>query len=94
MLNQHPQVIQSALVSMPDSMLGEKSCAYIQWRMDGQDPSQTRLSMQLRQYVQHYGLATYKIPDHIEFVEDMPYTALGKIDKKALRQRLAAAHIL
>lgn len=93
-LNQHPQVIQSALVSMPDSMLGEKSCAYIQWRIDGQDPSQTRLSMQLRQYVQHYGLATYKIPDHIEFVEDMPYTALGKIDKKALRQRLAAAHIL
>lgn len=93
-LNQHPQVIQSALVSMPDSMLGEKSCAYIQWRIDGQDPSQTRLSMQLRQYVQHYGLATYKIPDHIEFVEEMPYTALGKIDKKALRQRLAAAHIL
>ncbi len=93
-LNQHPQVIQSALVSMPDSMLGEKRCAYIQWRIDGQDPSQTRLSMQLRQYVQHYGLATYKIPDHIEFVEDMPYTALGKIDKKALRQRLAAAHIL
>lgn len=93
-LNQHPQVIQSALVSMPDPMLGEKSCAYIQWRLDGQDPSQTRLSMQLRQYVQHYGLATYKIPDRIEFIEDMPYTALGKIDKKALRQRLAAEHIL
>lgn len=93
-LNQHPQVIQSALVSMPDPILGEKSCAYIQWRLDGQDPSQTRLSMQLRQYVQQYGLATYKIPDRIEFIEDMPYTALGKIDKKALRQRLAAEHIL
>jgi len=93
-LNQHPQVIQSALVSMPDPMLGEKSCAYIQWRIDEQDPSQTRLNLQLRQYVQHYGLATYKIPDRIEFVEDMPYTALGKIDKKALRQRLAAEHIL
>ncbi|WP_353142543.1 (2,3-dihydroxybenzoyl)adenylate synthase [Acinetobacter pragensis] len=89
-LNQHPQVIQSALVSMPDSMLGEKSCAYIQWRMAEQDPSPTRLTMQLRQYVQQYGLATYKIPDRIEFVEDMPYTALGKIDKKALRQRLVA----
>ncbi|OTG92142.1 (2,3-dihydroxybenzoyl)adenylate synthase [Acinetobacter sp. ANC 3813] len=89
-LNQHPQVIQSALVSMPDAMLGEKSCAYIQWRADAQDPSATRLMMQLRQYVQSYGLATYKIPDRIEFVEDMPYTALGKIDKKALRQRLAA----
>ncbi len=89
-LNQHPQVIQSALVSMPDPMLGEKSCAYIQWRTDAADPSPTRLMMQLRQYVQAYGLATYKIPDRIEFVEDMPYTALGKIDKKALRQRLVA----
>ena len=89
-LNQHPQVIQSALVSMPDPMLGEKSCAYIQWRMDEQDPSSIRIGMQLRQYVQAYGLATYKIPDRIEFVEDMPYTALGKIDKKALRQRLVA----
>ena len=71
-------------------MLGEKSCAYIQWRMDEQDPSSIRIGMQLRQYVQAYGLATYKIPDRIEFVEDMPYTALGKIDKKALRQRLVA----
>ena len=75
---------------MPDAMLGEKSCAYIQWRSDAQDPSTTRLMMQLRQYVQNYGLATYKIPDRIEFVADMPYTALGKIDKKALRQRLVA----
>ena len=89
-LNQHPQIIQSALVSMPDHLLGEKSCAYIQWRADPIDPSPTRLMMQLRQYVQAYGLATYKIPDRIEFIEDMPYTALGKIDKKALRQRLVA----
>ncbi len=59
-LNQHPQIIQSALVSTPDQMLGEKSCAYIQWRTDTTDPSPTRLMMQLRQYVQHYGLATYK----------------------------------
>lgn len=93
-LNQHLQVIQSALVSMPDPMLGEKSCAYIQWRKDEQDPSPTRLMMQLRQYVQQYGLATYKVPDRIEFVEDMPYTALGKIDKKALRQRLMTEHTL
>lgn len=89
-LNRHPQIIQSALVAIPDQMLGEKSCAYIQWRADATDPSQTRLMMQLRQYVQAYGLATYKIPDRIEFVEDMPYTAFGKIDKKALKQRLFA----
>lgn len=87
-LNLHPQVMQSALVAMPDRMLGEKSCAFIQWRREEQDPSLARLSMQLRQHVRTFGLATFKIPDHIEFIEDMPYTALGKIDKKELRQRL------
>ncbi|AOA59973.1 2,3-dihydroxybenzoate-AMP ligase [Acinetobacter larvae] len=91
-LNQHPQVIQSALVSMPDEMLGEKSCAFIQWRKSNEDPSLTRLSMQLRQYVKNAGLATFKIPDYIELVDDMPYTALGKIDKKTLRQRLVTKH--
>ena len=92
-LNQHPQVIQSALVSMPDSKLGEKSCAYIHWRNSPDDPSLTRLKMQIRQYVQQYGLATFKIPDQVEFVEDMPYTALGKIDKKVLRKRLVEEQI-
>ncbi|AXY57417.1 2,3-dihydroxybenzoate-AMP ligase [Acinetobacter chinensis] len=90
-LNQHTQVIQSALVAMPDHMLGEKSCAFIQWRREAHDPAPVRLNMQLRQHVQQSGLATFKIPDHIEFVEDMPYTALGKIDKKELRQRLIKA---
>ena len=90
-LNQHTQVIQSALVAMPDHMLGEKSCAFIQWRREAHDPAPVRLNMQLRQHVQQSGLATFKIPDHIEFVDDMPYTALGKIDKKELRQRLIKA---
>lgn len=87
-LNQHQQIILSALVAQLDPMLGEKSCAFIQWRPNNQDASETRLKLQIRQFVQAYGLATYKIPDRIEFIEEMPYTALGKIDKKQLRKRL------
>lgn len=87
-LNQHQQIILSALVAQPDPILGEKSCAFIQWRPNNQDASETRLKLQIRQFVQAYGLATYKIPDRIEFIEEMPYTALGKIDKKQLRKRL------
>ncbi|MFU8927127.1 (2,3-dihydroxybenzoyl)adenylate synthase [Acinetobacter puyangensis] len=87
-LNQHTQVIQSALVAMPDQILGEKSCAFVQWRAESSDASPVRLQMQLRQFVQQHGLATFKIPDRIEFVEKMPYTALGKIDKKILRKQV------
>lgn len=87
-LVEHSQVIQAALVAMPDVALGEKSCAYVLWRAEAGDASVTRRALQLRQFLQQYGLATFKIPDRIEFVDDFPYTALGKIDKKVLRQRL------
>ncbi|RYY79238.1 MAG: (2,3-dihydroxybenzoyl)adenylate synthase [Moraxellaceae bacterium] len=96
-LAQHSQVLQAALVAMPDAALGEKSCAYIVWRNDIQNnkaetlskaSSPVRRAMQLRQFLQDYGLATFKIPDRIEFIDQFPFTALGKIDKKILRQRL------
>lgn len=82
----HPQVRLAALVAMSDEMLGEKSCAFIAWQVQDNDPSAIRRGMQLRQYLKDYGLATYKIPDRIEFIEQFPYTAFGKIDKKVLRQ--------
>ena len=40
------------------------------------------------------GVATYKWPEHLEIVDELRTTKVGKIDKKALRediaQRLAA----
>jgi len=32
-------------------------------------------------------LAKYKIPKIIEFIEEMPLTTVGKVDKKALRKK-------
>ena len=87
-LIQHPQVRLVALVAMPDDALGEKSCAFIAWQAQEGDPNAVRKGMQLRQYLKDYGLATYKIPDRIEFLDHFPYTAFGKIDKKCLRNRL------
>lgn len=84
----HPQVHLAALVAMSDEMLGEKSCAFIAWQAQDNDPSAIRRGMQLRQYLKDYGLAMYKIPDRIEFIEQFPYTAFGKIDKKVLRQHV------
>ena len=84
----HPQVRLAALVAMDDEVLGEKSCAFIAWQVQQDDPSAIRRALQLRQFLQTFGLATYKIPDRIEFIEQFPYTAFGKIDKKSLRKQL------
>lgn len=83
----HAQIRLAALVAMPDEALGEKSCAFILWQKAEQDSTPVRRAMMIRQFLQDFGLATYKIPDRIEFVEHFPYTAFGKVDKKTLKKQ-------
>lgn len=90
-LNQHPQVMQSALVAMPDRMLGEKRLRIYTVAQGGSGPKPYPAEDAAAAACAKFGLATFKTPDHIEFIEDMPYTALGKIDKKELRRPLAKA---
>ncbi|BCL75686.1 2,3-dihydroxybenzoate-AMP ligase [Jeongeupia sp. HS-3] len=84
----HPQVRNAALVAMPDAWLGEKSCAFIELAGSSDLPA-LRLALQLKTHLQARGLAAYKIPDHIEFVDALPLTALGKVSKEVLRRQLA-----
>ncbi|VWC48422.1 enterobactin synthase subunit E [Burkholderia aenigmatica] len=68
---------------MPDPYLGERSCAYV--IRGATAPS----AADLVRFVREQGVATYKVPDRIEFVDAFPKTPVGKIDKRALRQRIA-----
>ena len=79
----HPAVHDAAIVAMPDYYMGEKSCAFIILR----DDEVTK--RQLKAFLRERGLATYKIPDEILFVDSFPMTPLGKVSKKDLRQSLA-----
>lgn len=76
----HTSVHDAAIVSMPDDYLGERSCAFVIPR--GETPK----ARELKQFLKDRGLASYKIPDRVEFVETFPKTPLGKVSKKALRQ--------
>jgi 2,3-dihydroxybenzoate-AMP ligase len=79
----HPTVRDVALVSMPDAYLGERSCAVVIARGDRPRASE------LTRFLRDRGLAHYKIPDRIEFTEHFPHTAVGKVDKRALREHVA-----
>ncbi|HDR4948814.1 TPA: (2,3-dihydroxybenzoyl)adenylate synthase [Bacillus cereus] len=72
-----------AIVSMPDDYLGERTCAFVIAR--GQAPTVGDLKMFLR----NRGIAAYKIPDRIEFIESFPQTGVGKVSKKELRKAIA-----
>ncbi|WP_104981928.1 (2,3-dihydroxybenzoyl)adenylate synthase [Sorangium cellulosum] len=79
----HPAVRDAALVAMPDVHLGERSCAFLVPR--GQPPPGREINAFLRER----GVAPYKVPDRIEWLETLPTTSVGKVDKKALRQWIA-----
>ncbi|MBB2972800.1 (2,3-dihydroxybenzoyl)adenylate synthase [Mesorhizobium sp. RMAD-H1] len=80
---QHPDVTQAALVAMQDALLGEKSCAFIVSR------NPELKAPALRRHLLALGVAEYKLPDRVRLIEAMPLTAVGKIDKKKLRDQLA-----
>ncbi|WP_437786394.1 (2,3-dihydroxybenzoyl)adenylate synthase [Sorangium sp. So ce1097] len=79
----HPAVRDAALVAMPDAHLGERSCAFLVAR--GQPPPAREINAFLRER----GVAQFKVPDRIEWLDALPTTSVGKVDKKALRRRLA-----
>ncbi|MCR8642845.1 (2,3-dihydroxybenzoyl)adenylate synthase [Paenibacillus sp. N1-5-1-14] len=76
----HPSVHDAALVSMSDSYLGERTCAFI--IPHGEAPS----VQELKSYIRQQGIAAYKIPDRIEFMDVFPLTKVGKVSKKLLRE--------
>ncbi|MGW5661066.1 (2,3-dihydroxybenzoyl)adenylate synthase [Streptomyces sp. NPDC003758] len=73
-----PAVARAALVPVPDTYLGEKTCAFVV--PQGTPPSLVELKEALRAR----GLAEYKLPDRVEYLGSLPLTGLGKVDKKRL----------
>lgn len=74
-----PAITDVALVAVDDEILGERSCAFIVKNTEIK-------AREIRRYLREQGISSYKIPDLITFVEDLPKTAVGKIDKRYLRQ--------
>lgn len=80
----HPAVADAALIATADRMLGEKACACIVAR-----PGVAPQPRELQAFLRERGIAAYKIPDRFQFIDRMPRTPIGKIDKPALRRSIA-----
>ncbi len=81
-----PEVAEAAAVSVPDVALGERVCLAVRLH-PGRVLTLDRLAAALRAR----GLATFKVPEQLVVLDDLPHTPLGKPDKKALRRLLAQA---
>lgn len=81
----HPKVRDCALVAMPDDRLGERPCLFAVLQ-PGADLSLD----ELRQFLDAKGIAKYKWPERLEFIDELPLNAARKVRKNLLRDRIAA----
>lgn len=80
-LCRHPGVVEAAVVGVPDDKWGEAVKAVCVVKEDCSLAEQDLISACKEQ------LAHYKAPKSVDFVEALPKTGSGKIDKKVLRRR-------
>jgi acetyl-CoA synthetase len=82
-LQEHPAVLESAVVGSPDPIRGKIVKAFIVLA-DGFEPSD-KLIKDIQDFVKKR-TAPYKYPREIEFVKDLPKTISGKIKRAVLRR--------
>ena len=81
----HPKVRVVTLVAMPDPLFGEKACAFVVPR-----PGETLSFDELVAFLRAQNIASFKLPERLELVDELPLSPVGKILKRELRERITA----
>lgn len=83
-LQEREEVHQSAVVGSPDDVRGKIVKAFVVLA-DGHEPS-ADLTESLQEHVKNR-IAPYKYPREVEYVDELPSTETGKIQRAKLRER-------
>jgi acyl-CoA synthetase (AMP-forming)/AMP-acid ligase II len=75
----HPAVEQAAVVGLPDAVLGQRVFGFV--KLSGR-ATETIRSEILRNVATR--LASYKVPEGLEILDELPRNALSKVDRNAL----------
>jgi acyl-coenzyme A synthetase/AMP-(fatty) acid ligase len=81
LLDSHPKILQSAIVPMPDPVLGEKACAFITLRK----PDERVELSEVLEYLLAKDIAKNKLPEKLVVLSEMPLTPTRKIIKGKLK---------
>lgn len=84
-LVEHPVVAMAGVIGRPSTVHGEEVVAFVSLQGDVELDEQALIDWARER------IGGYKYPREVHFVEAVPLTAVGKIDRKALRARLGAA---
>jgi fatty-acyl-CoA synthase len=87
LLSQHEAVLESAAIGVPDEKWGERPLMVVtlkpgyKGKVGAEDFRQF-----MKKFADEGKLPRYGVPDRYEFVEQIPKTSVGKLDKKELRK--------
>ena len=83
LLQKLPGIEAAAVVGMPDPRLGERACAFVVPK-----PGKTITFEEMTESLKELGAGVLLLPERLEIISELPRTAVGKIDKKALRTQI------
>ncbi|MET7335434.1 AMP-binding protein [Nonomuraea sp. NPDC005650] len=75
----HPSVAEAAVVGIPDDRYGERACAFVVLNKGR--------TLTLGELLEHFiaaGVSKQKVPEYLEFIDELPRTATGKLRKHDL----------
>jgi fatty-acyl-CoA synthase len=85
-IESHPAVLEVAVVGVPDEKWGERPKAFVVLK-PGAEVSESVLIEHVRLHI-----ARFKAPKSIEFVDTLPRTSTGKVQKFELREKEWVGH--
>ena len=92
LIGRHPGVAEAAVIGVPDAEWGERPLALVVPKPDAAGKlAAADIRAHVREYAEQGAISRYAVPERIEFVDALPRTSVGKLNKRAMREQRTAA---
>lgn len=85
-ISQCPGVREAAVIGVKDEKWGERPLAVVVRQQGDETADEGKIADHMKAFVSKGIISKFAIPQQFKFVEQLPKTSVGKLDKKALRK--------